>query len=252
MNTFRIAAGITCAMLAVVVPSSFAQAGTFTKPVIGRPIAVNPGVLKGLPVQVVPTYKFTLKSFKITDTRSVHEDTDFASIAVAVGTGTPITLPAKSMGNLNNGTYQVNLTIPAAVADTQAVDFSYSIVNSGYDKNALEQALKSLVSDAANKGAKAGGTAGGTAVAGPVGGAIGGYVGDKAGGWAVGKLVNIIFANCDGSVAAGDHIYSGAELAAQTANGRTITITDNNPGTDSPYGCGSNSRYYATWSISRS
>jgi len=45
MNTFRIAAGITCAMLAVVAPSSFAQAGTFTKPVISRPIAVNPGVL---------------------------------------------------------------------------------------------------------------------------------------------------------------------------------------------------------------
>jgi hypothetical protein len=195
-------------------------------------------------------YKFTLKSFKITDTRSVHEDTDYVSISVAVGQNPPVT-QVKSMGNLNNGTFPVNLVIDNIAADAnQAVAFAYTIVNSGYDKNSIEQALKQAVAAAATKAAVAGGTAAGTALGGPVGGDIGGVVGSQAGGWLVGKLVNIIFANCDGTVAAGDHVYSGAELAAQTAGGKVISATDKNPGTDSPTGCGSNSMYYVNWSAS--
>src|ERR1700690_1766139 len=57
-------------------------------------------------------FTFTLNSFAITETRSLHKDTDFVSISVAVGSNPPVTVPTKSMGDLNNGVYQVNLSIP--------------------------------------------------------------------------------------------------------------------------------------------
>jgi hypothetical protein len=58
-----------------------------------------------------------------------------------------------------------------------------------------------------------------------------------------------VFPDCDGAVAGGNHVFSGAQLAAQTANGHVISGTDNNKGTNSPTGCGSNSQYYVSWTI---
>ena len=186
-------------------------------------------------------YTFTIDSFKITNTRSVHNDTDYVSMAVVVGDNPPINVPIKSMGDVNNGVHAVNLSIPN-VADPggQRVAFSYSIVNNGHSSDTFEQALSALVSAAATKAAEAGGGA----LAGPAGEAVG----SGAGAWAIGKLLGIIFADCDGPVAAADHTYSAAELAAE-ANGKVVTTTDNNKGTDSPNGCGSNSQYYVTWSV---
>jgi hypothetical protein len=187
------------------------------------------------------SYTFKLNSFRITDTRSVHNDTDFVSIAVAVGSNAPVTLPAVSMGDLNNGTYPVNISIPnIEVAAGERVAFSYSIVNTGYDQNTVEHDLSSAVASAASKAAGAGGGA----LAGPVGEVIG----SAAGGWLIGKLDTIIFADCDGTVAAGDHTWIGSQLA-QMAGGKTLTTEDNNQGTDSPTGCGRNSQYYVTWSV---
>lgn len=48
-----------------------------------------------------PTFTFTLGSFRITDTRSRHEDTDFVSFTLqlksATASGTPKTLTEHSM-----------------------------------------------------------------------------------------------------------------------------------------------------------
>jgi len=152
------------------------------------------------------------------------------------------------MGDLNNGTYQVNLSIPdVLVGSSQAVAFSYSIVNTGYDQNAVEQALKKAVGALAQKAADAGAAAAATAVgADPsTGTAIANAVGPSL----ISKLTNVIFADCDGPVASGKHVFSGAQLAAQTGNGAVLSATDNNPGIDSPTGCGSNSQYFVSWSI---
>jgi hypothetical protein len=195
------------------------------------------------------TYTFTLVSFKITDTRSLHEDTDYVSMAVAVNHNAPITSPTKSMGDLNNGTFKVNLSIAVAAAPTDVVAFTYSIVNTGFAKNSVEADLQKATAAAASKGAAAGAGAAGGAVGGPLGAGIA-AVGTEAVGWALGKLEGIIFANCDGPVAAGDHVFTGAQLAAHTAGGKVYTVTDDNKGSDSPHGCGSNSRYYVTWSVS--
>lgn len=192
---------------------------------------------------------FTLDSFKISDTRSLHKDTVYVSIAVAVGSNPAITLPTKSMGDLNNGTYSVNLSIPnVKVSAAEKVAFSYSIINSGHDKDAIEQTLQKVVAGGASKVAASGAGVVGGAVGGPLGSGLA-YVGTLAAGWALGKLEGILFANCDGTVAAGDHVFTGTQLARLTADGRVALATDENKGTNSPVGCGGNSHYFVTWSI---
>jgi len=216
-----------------------------------RHMIPDPGALREVVASPDKTvYTFTLDSFKITDTRSVHNDTDFVSVAVAVGQNPPITAPTKSMGDVNNGTHAVNLSIPnVAVGPDDVVAFSYSIVNTGHDKDSVEQALQKVTAAAASKGASAGAAAIGGAVGGPLGSLIT-FVGSQAFGWVAGELEGILFADCDGPVAAGDHVYTGAQLAQQTSGGKTISATDDNKGSTSHVGCGSNSRYYVTWAIS--
>ncbi len=213
------------------------------------PHSVRP-VLGGLSVDLnTAVYTFSLNYFKITDTRSLHNDTDFVSVAVVVGSNPPVSLPTKSMGDLNNGTYQVDLSIPnIAVGPTQIAAFSYGIVNTGHAKDSVEQELQKFVAAAASKGAAAGASAIGTAVGGPLGSLVG-LAGSAAFSWAVGEIEAILFANCDGPVAAGDHVYTGAQLAAQTAGGKVITSLDPQKGSNSNRGCGANSMYYVDWSI---
>jgi hypothetical protein len=212
------------------------------------PAAAAPGRVISHPVVAptalgkTPVFSFTLNSFRITDTRSVHEDTDFVSISVVVGANAPIHLPAKAMGNLNNGVYPVNLTIPnVAVAPGEKVAFSYSIVNTGYAANSTEADLVKATDAAA--------TAAASAAGGAISAGTGTAVGTAAGGWLGPKIAGVIFADCDGPVAAGDHSWTG-EALAKLAIGHAVTTEDNNPGTDSPHGCGSNSQYYVTWTVS--
>ena len=217
---------------------------TIVKPAISelpaKPLQVEGALLGG-------TYTFTLNNFRITDTRSVHNDTDFVGFSVAVGSNPPITVPTKAMGDVNNGTHQVNLTIPnVLVQPGQTVAFTYRIDNTGYNANKVEQALKTAVAAGASKAATAGGAGLGSLIGCPECGAA---VGPGLG-WLAGKLEGIIFADCDGTVAAGAHTFPQADLARLTAGGKVISQTDDNTGTDSPTGCGSNSRYYVTWSVS--
>jgi len=55
-----------------------------------------------------------------------------------------------------------------------------------------------------------------------------------------GEIGGLLFANCDGPVAAGVHVFTAAERR------EIISATDHNPGPASPHGCGSNSNYYVT------
>ena len=112
----------------------------------------------------------------------------------------------------------------------------------------MQQALQKFVAAAASKAVAGGaGTLGGLA-GGPIGAGIA-IIGVQAGGWVAGKLEGILFANCDGTVAASDHAFDPAQLARQTAGGQVISATDDNKGTDSATGCGGNSRYFVDWSI---
>jgi hypothetical protein len=66
----------------------------------------------------------------------------------------------------------------------------------------------------------------------------------------VSELTSIVFADCDGRVALEQVVLLGRELCRNTAAGPYSTTTTH-PGTDSATGCGSNSVYEVSWSITR-
>lgn len=197
------------------------------------------------------TFAFTLNSFRITDTRSRHEDTDFVTFTLVVKTGDnsgpPQTLK-KAMGDVNNGTHAVNLTFPSVhLEPTQTAVFNYLIVNSGHSSESqVFSVLENAGGSLATKGLVAGGAALGSLI--PIPG-LGTLLGAGAG-WLVGELKSILAANCDGAVAAEQNSLSYNDLLAKTANGPFHHETKH-PGTDSPTGCGSNSVYFVDWTISR-
>ena len=196
------------------------------------------------------TFTFTLDSFRITDTRSLHEDTDYVSFTLGVdkaGTmGAPQTL-TKYMGDVNNGTFQVNLSFPkVAVGPTDLIVVNYLIVNTGH-KNPSQTV--STLENAGTQLAIKGGAAAAGAIAGSAIPGLGTALGAIAG-WLAGEIVSIINANCDGPVAAEQNRFTLSDLMAKTAAGK-FTHTTKHPGIDSAHGCGSNSVYYATWHIQR-
>jgi len=202
-------------------------------------------------------YTFSLDSFRITDTRSRHEDTDYVSVSLAVGSAAPVT-KTKAMGNLNNGTFEVGLTFDGvAVGGAVPVVLTYAIINNGHSSQAdveksLEKAGTQLAQKAAEAAARAVGAEIGSVLGASIGTAAVPVVGTALGalaGWMVGEIGGLLFANCDGPVAAGVHVFTGSDLASKTGAGKVVSETDHNPGTDSPTGCGSNSNYYVTWSI---
>lgn len=207
---------------------------------------IKTGIANELETQ---TFTFTLESFRITDTRSRHEDTDYVSFTLlnvpATGTGTPQTLK-KSMGNLNNGTFKVNLSFPNVVVANK-VTFNYLIVNSGHSSESeIYSVLENAGGSLATKGLTTAGAALGTLIPIPL---LGTLLGAGAG-WLVGELKGLLAANCDGAVAAEQDTFTYADLISRTANG-PFTHETPNPGTNSPDGCGGNSMYYVTWQIAR-
>lgn len=204
-------------------------------------------------------YRIGLNSFAILNTRSRHEDTDFVSASLSIPDAPTQTL-TRSMGDLNNGTFDVDMVFQDVTLNTnQSAVLSYAIVNSGHsDPSTIEKDLESATSALAEKGAQAAATAAGTAIGAAVGAEIGTAVipiiGSALGalaGWLTSEVGSLLFANCDGPVAAGMHPLSCDQLAAATANGATLTQTDDQPGMDSASGCGSNSHYTVTWSAAR-
>lgn len=200
---------------------------------------------------------FSLDSFAITNTRSRHTDTDYISVSLAVGSRPPVS-STRAMGDLNNGNYPVGIAfnnIPVASSETAI--FSYAIVNNGHaDPTFIEQQLEQLVSTLASKGAQAAATAVGTAIGAAVGASIGTaivpIIGTALGaltGWIVTSIGGLIFVDCDGPVAAGFHPFTASQIQQATAGGRIAQFTDDNPGTNSPDGCGSNSQYQVTFSF---
>jgi hypothetical protein len=72
-----------------------------------------------------------MPNFRITDTLSHDDDTDYVALAARVGNQPPIMSPIKTMGDVDNGTHQVNLSIDLDIPQGQGITFSYMVVNSG-------------------------------------------------------------------------------------------------------------------------
>jgi hypothetical protein len=184
------------------------------------------------------TFFFTLDSLQITDTRSLHEDTDYVTFTLTVN-GKTQTL-TKSMGDVNNGVYGVGLTFQnVAINPSDTVVLNYLIVNSG---NNNPTQIESLLESAAVK------------LVGQAGSALDMPELDSAleqiAKWLGDELISIFNTLCDGAVAAEQDTFVGSDLFARTANGPFAQST-RHPGTDSPHGCGGNSMYIVNWHVTQ-
>jgi len=202
------------------------------------------------------SYTFRLVAMQVINTRSAHLDSDKVGFAVAVGDGAPVTR-TKDMGNVNNGSFPIGLSIgPILVSDPNiGIAVNYTIINSGYKQWAdMDRALAASITALARAGARA---ATASAMGIPIGATIGtdvlpviGSVLQLAYAFLVSSFSMFFTVDCDGPVAAEQAAFKGSQLWADTVGG-SFTHTTYHPGADSPHGCGSNSAYTATWSITR-
>jgi len=203
-------------------------------------------------------YRFSMDAFKIDNTRSRHEDTVYGSLSLIVGEK-----PAKTakafLGDLNNGDYHIaSLVIDGVdVNAAEAVTFNYLMINSGHG-GGIEEALTATGTELAKLGASAASAAIAAGLSSWTGPVIGGMtlqpmnsILQAVAKWVVGNTLGVLFANCDGPVAAEQISLLGESLQESTAAAGVLDHTTHHPGTDSAHGCGSNSDYTVTWSIRR-
>ena len=143
------------------------------------------------------------------------------------------------------------------IAPHEVAVLTYTMVNNGHEApGKVEQALEKGTEGLAQKGAQIAATAAGTAIGAALGEALGTAVvpiiGTALGalaGYIVGDVFGILFANCDGPVAAGVHALTFDQIKAAHATPNGLTHTDDHPGVNSAVGCGKNSHYTVTWSV---
>ncbi|WP_155122796.1 hypothetical protein [Burkholderia ubonensis] len=218
----------------------------------------------GPPPDVVQYY-FSLDTIYVSKTRSPSSDTD--TVAFGLQVGDQMYQPfVKYLGDVGSGSLQtLGLRFgPINVKPDDTVAFTYTVINSGYDKSneAIGQQISNLISDVT-------GDAINTFLEGTEFGTLGNFL--------THQLNNVFYASCDGVVAA-DKIDQEWQLANSVffpptgptgpAPGQPIvplrgsdiwTITAPGPlrktiaypGTSSTIGCGGNSLYYVTFTISR-
>jgi Ricin-type beta-trefoil lectin domain-like len=181
-----------------------------------------------------PVYTFRLDQYRVAETRSPHEDTNVVAFTLTVGDQTYTQKLAST--DVNNGNHDVGLEVPGITIDDPAtpVTLAFTIINAGHDSSAVEEALTKGVDVLIAHEAGAGNP------------------GTAAAMLAVDAALALIFADCDGTVAADSLTVARSALDATIpANGRVQTHTKHYPGTDSAAGCGANSDYYVTQTIIR-
>ncbi len=191
---------------------------------------------------------FVMDSLSILDTRSRHNDTDYVYLAATVGANDPV-YATRPLGDLNNGTHGVALSVEVDIPDDETiVVFSYVVVNSGHGgSGARERAAQSALSTIGKEIIAHGAVAAGAIVVGtilvPI---VVSALAAVAGILALTEVGLILFADCDGVVAAGALPFRCSDLIARTNAGHHVPDVQAHAGTDSPIGCGSNSRYSTT------
>jgi hypothetical protein len=208
-------------------------------------------------------YTFRLSQYQVKGTRSLHDDSNIVGYTLNVGQQSYTqTLPPS---DVNNGYHGIGLEFPGlGISDpTTIVTLAFAIVNAGHNASAVEAAFQKGVDSliaSPSKSSGGGGTAGSAGTAAAAGAAVAVGAGATFGTAlivagamiAVDAGLSLLFANCDGSVAA-DKIAPprSAIDALIPANGCVATHTAHYPGTGSSDGCGSNSDYYVTQTIIR-
>jgi hypothetical protein len=212
-------------------------------------------------------YSFKLEQFHINNTRLRHQDTDTVTFGLQIG-GQLFSAQSFFAGDVNNGDRAVNLQYgPLLISylDRPAV-FSYEIYNGDTSKlpstlAAMSQTLLAQMISLTEK------TAGiDTGIANFSSGEAGADVPSKSNpfedssDWSglflealIIDLGSFLFPDCDGFVAADAIGRTKAQwdTLIDAAGGATFRKTLHYPGANSPAGCGSNSDYTVSWSVSR-
>jgi hypothetical protein len=170
---------------------------------------------------------FSLDNYEIKDTRSRHEDTNYVTAKLTVNDQLVGVPQVKFMGNQNNGTFNVGFTWPDVnVPPDGKVSLFYQILNSGHSDHAqLEQALSRATAAAS-----------------------GNWMAQLAQ-----LAVPFLFANCDGPIGPPDGrtiSFDGTDLNFLAGSAeKTFRDKHDEPGNDSPNGCGGNSHYIVHYSV---
>jgi hypothetical protein len=215
-------------------------------------------------------YTFKLEQFHIDNTRSRHQDTDTATFVLQIG-GHQFPPQYFFAGDVNNGDHAVNLVFGPVLLndpDHPAV-FSYEIYNGDASKlssslAAMADSLVSQMADLTVKQATGNASPGNISSIEPSGDpSTPGQEFDPfadTSDWTqviyeaiLGGIVGFLFPDCDGFAAADaiGRTKSQWDSLIDSAGGATFRKTMRYPGTNSPAGCGSNSDYSVTWSVTR-
>ena len=182
-------------------------------------------------------FSFTLESFRIRQTRSKHEDTDYVAFTVQVKpqTGPPKVpvVQVKALGNLNNGLYPINFAVPnVPVGTTDTVILNYIIVNCSHPT--VQDVFLALQHTSVQMAAS------------------GSSITDLSKvNWQYEEIgTQFVRGSCDGPVVVHQEVMPYASLYQVTFNG-PFNHTYVSAGIDSPQGCGPNSIYESTYLIER-
>src|SRR5579885_2855667 len=220
---------------------------------------------EGASLRIPQRYAFSVDEVIVRTTRSLLTDTDAAVASVLAGNA-PVLTAVQWIGDTGGPDPKQNQTnllafTPVTVDLAEPMSFSYTVVNNGHaDQTKILAALKSGSNALALAGSSSMQEDIGKGIAKIVTVALEGaikinipVVGSVLGAienWLLGKLTDIVFANCDGLVAVEMRAMMGRDLHILTNNGRTkLTVTTTHHGTDSATGCGANSVYDVIWSI---
>jgi hypothetical protein len=208
------------------------------------------------------TYSFWVPGFVIRTTRALFNDTDFATLGVAVtaADGTQVAQygpTTVSLGDLGDGTYPLNMHVAGvSVPEGGSMAVAFTILNhrSSKTKQDIEAVLNEFAASILQALASGGMKGGAAGAAGSADGAgILGLSGREAVlveilGPAVLQGTGDLLAGCDGLVVTESLTITQTELAAK-AGQVPWTWSTEYKGTNSPGGCGANSDYTVSYTV---
>jgi hypothetical protein len=211
---------------------------------------------------VVAIYSFRIPSFHIGEIRSARTDTLHAAMALRVSNANgslhrDFEPKSAALGDRKAGGDVVpnlsweNVFVPDPTPenpDGGSIAWTFLLINAGHTDSGFVAATNKAAD--AYAGALAGKSLDASTAAGAGAGVL--FMLATAAVVAAQEVLNLLTANCDGGVASGAFNRTAVELANMTAGSNlTFGESQNNPGTDSPAGCGSNSSYDVNYQIQR-
>jgi hypothetical protein len=213
-------------------------------------------------------YTVNLEKFHIDNTRSRSTDTDTVTFGLQIAQQ-QFKLLSLSVGDVNNGDHALNLKFPVVVTEpTTPFVLTFSIYNGNASQlpktlaDLTQTVAQNTLDDILNPGPPTSGPSDySDPTADPAENQDSGDPWDEPGSANVGwqtllsyvGIADLIFPDCDGFVAMDSlgQTLAKWDQAISASPNSVLRRSTRYPGTNSAAGCGSNSDYTVTWSVSR-